>query len=579
MKLTTTTMQFKKLLIYITFFTTIQCYSQFNNGPNGYVSSNGVSKIRSTSVIISGSFRMQDAINAIQKEIGQSIGNKFQVFAGIRALAYTNSLGGKKIGYLNRDVQTDTISIDSTNIGTTGKLINFDMTVSNLLPDKNFYASIRVTVIVLGSQIYSKTVPPNQINFLINKTTTVNFKTLLTDPTDINNNYITSSDQTICPEGSPLFYQANTINASMPAGGNGNYATTWQKSTDNNVTWYNCENGNNLLSYTPTKIFDNNTSYTMVSYRRIISSAELGDTSNSISITYLPKGYVPVLTIVQEKLIPGALALSLKVDNLISNYKVSWKDSVIKTSSSTLSPEFQNELIIPYQGGPPHIYQAIVNYDSSCPTFKSKNIYVSPPDGDGNPYAAVKIEKQLWSINNLRATCFNDHVPIKVVSNNGNFADYSWYNNDSIGNFIRYGALYNVTVINNGKGKNVCPSGWQPADVMDWYKLFDAIGGRSVAAPLLKSSEGWIEQDYQSNAYNFNALPSGEKYGLNQFQGSSYFSTWWGIVADQDVLYPHNQSSYFEVIGPDDSIYFVVPDAQNSISKSQRSIRCIKYEE
>lgn len=99
-------------------------------------------------------------------------------------------------------------------------------------------------------------------------------------------------------------------------------------------------------------------------------------------------------------------------------------------------------------------------------------------DFDGNVYNEVVVGTQVWLLENLRTTHYNDGTAIPKIEvasdwddwapswNGTEFTDvydaYSWYNNDST-TYAKFGALYNWGVADstiNG-GKNACPVGYE----------------------------------------------------------------------------------------------------------------------
>lgn len=231
-----------------------------------------------------------------------------------------------------------------------------------------------------------------------------------------------------------------------------------------------------------------------------------------------------------------------------------------------------DHLVIPVNSGiAGHTFRATIKYSTTCPVYSSKNITITPPDGDGNYYTAVKVGRQLWMTSNLRSTRFNDGSPMQYGPNNYGIA-YSWFGNDSLLNAKRYGALYNIQVINNSMGKNVCPKGWQVADMMNWLELLENIGGQKNSAILLKSSNGWNDAAQQSNTYNFNALPGGQVNAAGNYDGQSLLGTWWGLIPKAVSPATIYQASYFEMIINDNNVYFIDPAGT---SNDQHSIRCI----
>jgi hypothetical protein len=68
-------------------------------------------------------------------------------------------------------------------------------------------------------------------------------------------------------------------------------------------------------------------------------------------------------------------------------------------------------------------------------------------DKDGNVFTSVTIGTQVWMVENLKTTKFNDNTNIPLVTDNDQWAalsapGFSWYNNDVTDKNVQ-GALYN----------------------------------------------------------------------------------------------------------------------------------------
>ena len=94
-------------------------------------------------------------------------------------------------------------------------------------------------------------------------------------------------------------------------------------------------------------------------------------------------------------------------------------------------------------------------------------------DIEGNVYQTVKIGDQVWTVENLRTTKYNDGTPIKFDAsdgwNQGTEGKYSYYNNTTDADIIkRYGALYNWYAVNTWK---LAPAGWHVPTEKEWDNL------------------------------------------------------------------------------------------------------------
>ncbi len=109
-------------------------------------------------------------------------------------------------------------------------------------------------------------------------------------------------------------------------------------------------------------------------------------------------------------------------------------------------------------------------------------------DIENRIYHTVNIGTQVWLMENLAGTKYNDGNSIPLVTdqalwNNLNTPAYCWYNNEKpqAGDFK--GALYNWHAVNTGK---LCPSGFHIPTIEEWTVLTTYLGGPSAAAGEMK---------------------------------------------------------------------------------------------
>lgn len=107
-------------------------------------------------------------------------------------------------------------------------------------------------------------------------------------------------------------------------------------------------------------------------------------------------------------------------------------------------------------------------------------------DVDGNVYRTIAIGNQIWMVENLKVTHFNDGTSIDNVSAGswaGHFgAAYCDYQ-DNPSWSAQYGRLYNWAAVVDTKG--LAPDGWRVADDADWKLLEMTLGMMSNEANLL----------------------------------------------------------------------------------------------
>ena len=165
-------------------------------------------------------------------------------------------------------------------------------------------------------------------------------------------------------------------------------------------------------------------------------------------------------------------------------------------------------------------------------------------DADGNIYTTIAIGSQLWMVENLKTTKYNDEIQIPNETDNQAWISlitpaYCWYNND-INNKDTYGALYNWYTVNTNK---LCPAGWHVPTVEEWT-IMESFLGESEAGGKIKSV-GTIEDGNglwrspnlgANNSSGFSAVPSGRRYYVTgEFENLGYFSYWWSSTASGDL--------------------------------------------
>jgi uncharacterized protein (TIGR02145 family) len=152
---------------------------------------------------------------------------------------------------------------------------------------------------------------------------------------------------------------------------------------------------------------------------------------------------------------------------------------------------------------------------------KDENNNNPPPDGtvidiDGNVYHSVTIGTQVWMVENLKTTKYNDGTSIPLVTDSTAWElsgylstpGYCWYN-DAVTYKNTYGALYNWFTVNTGK---LAPAGWHVPTDAEWTTLTTYLGGDSVAGRKIKETgtTHWNSPNTgATNESGFTGLPAG----------------------------------------------------------------------
>jgi uncharacterized protein (TIGR02145 family) len=176
-------------------------------------------------------------------------------------------------------------------------------------------------------------------------------------------------------------------------------------------------------------------------------------------------------------------------------------------------------------------------------------------DADGNIYTTVKIGNQVWTVENLRTTKYNDGAPIPLITGQSEWSAcddnkrpaYCWYRNDT-GNKTAYGALYNWYAVNTGK---LAPKGWHVSTDAEWTELedylidngynWDTTGDSRAAAKSMAAGTEWawtsntnpgaIGSDVsKNNRSGFSALPGGVRLVSGNFRNVGTTGRWWSAT-------------------------------------------------
>lgn len=193
-------------------------------------------------------------------------------------------------------------------------------------------------------------------------------------------------------------------------------------------------------------------------------------------------------------------------------------------------------------------------------------------DIDGNVYHSVTIGTQVWMVENLKTTRYNDGTEIPNITDNDEWAGlttgaYCNYENDL--NYVStYGRLYNWYAANSGK---LAPRGWHVPTKAEFETLITYLGGRYVAYEKLKEAgtTHWTEYNEEAtNESGFTALPGGFRHG--EREGGSF-----GGIGNQGCFVSSTGSS--DIYG-----YFMFlhsgsfAHVEEVLKAGGHSVRCIK---
>jgi uncharacterized protein (TIGR02145 family) len=257
------------------------------------------------------------------------------------------------------------------------------------------------------------------------------------------------------------------------------------------------------------QVYINNNRYTFRNVQGVaISSALASAPQNSISPTILTKA-------------------TASIDDALLCYKAGYQLQRLKiTKSDTSNIQFT---LTPFETG-------------------------TVSDVEGNVYKTLKIGKQVWTIENLRSTKYNDGSAIPQ-------GNYSFYKNTTdAAAKKKWGALYNGTTALNSK---LAPTGWHVSTDADWDTLqnyliatghnYDGTLTENKIAKSMAENTGWQEfkedgaignDQTINNSSGFSGQPGGLKNFDGTFFDQNVIGYWW-TSTKKDATYTYYRILYY----------------------------------
>lgn len=141
--------------------------------------------------------------------------------------------------------------------------------------------------------------------------------------------------------------------------------------------------------------------------------------------------------------------------------------------------------------------------------WQLKKVDLTVSDIDGNIYHTVKISDQIWMVENLRVTHYQNGDSINL----GVWVDYDYQEMNSVGiitpdikTIKAVGHLYDWRAVSDSR--NVAPKGWHVPTIYEWNKLIEFCGGKEIAAITLKDA------NTKYRAYNDNNVEKTNESGF-----------------------------------------------------------------
>lgn len=208
-------------------------------------------------------------------------------------------------------------------------------------------------------------------------------------------------------------------------------------------------------------------------------------------------------------------------------------------------------------------------------------------DADGNKYNTVKIGNQVWMVENLKTTKYNDGTEILNVTSDTQWANLTtgaYCNYDNLeSNAEIYGRLYNWYAVNTGK---LAPAGWHVPTDDDWTILenyliangynYDGTLDEDKIAKSLCAKTNWALSSEagtpgaapeNNNSTGFTALPGGFRFFTDgSFLSIGKYGLWWSATESSEII------AYSRVLG------YAYEDLRISYDGKEDgfSVRCVK---
>ncbi|MDD5673049.1 MAG: FISUMP domain-containing protein [Chitinivibrionales bacterium] len=271
-------------------------------------------------------------------------------------------------------------------------------------------------------------------------------------------------------------------------------------------------------------------------YSVVISNSQGSVTSNAAILTVLFAPVISVQPASQTILLGQSVTFSITASGTPApTYQWRFNGAII---SGATSVSYGITNVQPTNSG---TYAVVVTNSVSRVTSNGAILIVKTATGqytdiDGNTYDTVSIGTQVWMVENLKTTKYNDGTAVHLVADSTAWSNlttdgYCWYNN-SVSYWNTYGALYNWYAVNTGK---LAPTGWHVPSDSEWEVLGNYLGGDNVAGGPLKESGMTYWASPNKNATNstgFSALPGGYRVSTGSFSSIGSTGYWWSSTVD-----------------------------------------------
>jgi uncharacterized protein (TIGR02145 family) len=222
-------------------------------------------------------------------------------------------------------------------------------------------------------------------------------------------------------------------------------------------------------------------------------------------------------------------------------------------------------------------YKCIVSNSAGSVPSEATLAASTLTDIDGNVYHQVKIGAQVWTMENLRVTKYNDNtgIPFDTSTETWNYATtpkFCYFNNSNNSESIKkFGALYNWYVVSSTNPKKIAPTGWHVPTEAEWdilqnyliannYNWDGTTTGNKIGKSLAAKSD-WNSSTLEGSiGYNmtinnkggFSGFPAGYRSYFGTFLSQNEQAMWWSDM-EWNASYAYYRCLYFEFVNLDKS--------------------------
>jgi len=198
-------------------------------------------------------------------------------------------------------------------------------------------------------------------------------------------------------------------------------------------------------------------------------------------------------------------------------------------------------------------------------------------DADSNDYTSVTIGTQVWMVENLKTTKYNNGdligttTPVTLDISGEAAPKYQWAYDGNESNVDTYGRLYTFYAITDIRG--VCPNGWHVPSDAEWTTLTTFLGGESVAGGKLKETgtDHWRTPNSDAtNETGFTALPGGLRYASGPYVFNDSFGLWWSSTEYSEAY------AYYRIVNYDGGDVTRDSSIYGHEKQAGFSVRCLK---